>query len=82
MIHPGALPRRQRATLLHHRKKMLACVRAEWDLHHWAHFPFPVRLRGSRCTALKKDFFLLTFTVFAKTILQVLRQGLMDAVPL
>ena len=46
-------------------EKMLPCVRAEWDIHHWAHFPFPARLR---CTALKKDYFLLTFTVFAKTI--------------
>lgn len=45
---------------------MLPRVRAEWDIHRWAHFPFPVRLR---CTALKKDFFLLTFAAFAKTIL-------------
>lgn len=79
MIHPGALPRRQRATLLHHRKKMLPCVGAEWDIHHWDHFPFPVRLRSSKCAAPKS--FLLTFTVFSETIPRVRRRRLMDVPP-
>lgn len=73
MIHPGALPRRQCAP-----GKDAAGVRAEWDIH-WAHFPFPVRLS---CTPLKTDFFLLTRTVFAKTILLVLRLNMMDTLPI
>lgn len=41
MIHPGALPRRQHATLLHHRKKMLSCVGGRVGHPPLGPFPLP-----------------------------------------
>lgn len=60
-------------------EKMVPCVRAEWDISYWAHFPFPACLWGSTCTTVRTRLFLPPFPLFVKTILQVFEAVLMDA---
>lgn len=76
MIHPRALPRRQYATLLRCRKRCCCVSGPTGTSTTEPTSPSQCVWGASRCTALKKDFFLLPFPVFAKTITSGFEAGL------